>query len=373
MELSKDELNAALEKVGAMFGSTAPPPPQPAEDTIGAMPMPSKKPAPKSGRARVDSAARPPEFMKNIKKESAPKQAVNFHDFSVHGIHEPVLRQRLESKAIDVATLNRVQIEFQTHDKLSAEELTRLSGLAEQAHQLHRDHDIAGAEKLYEQILDTDPVDFDCLNNLGKLVYAKGQLDRARDLFDRALVVRPEREKTMYHLGRVLFDLKTYERSKVLFEQVVQGYKGEIIGDKCDQPTYHNAVAMLGLIHQQVFKDFEKAEQLYGVVLAADKDHVLALDHKSALLVRRGQNKEAANLHRTVCTLDPHHTKKPCPYLHCLFPDDSEMLHPVRSIQRRLEDWSPKFGQGSLPKSWTNHPMRSLKKKVARSCGAGQD
>jgi hypothetical protein len=47
-------------------------------------------------------------------------------------------------------------------------------------------------------------------------------LDRALDLFDRALVVRPEREKTMYHLGRVLFDMKTFERSKLLFEQVFE-------------------------------------------------------------------------------------------------------------------------------------------------------
>ena len=32
--------------------------------------------------------------------------------------------------------------------------------------------------------------------------------------------VRPEREKTMYQLGRVLYDLRSYDRSKLLFEQV---------------------------------------------------------------------------------------------------------------------------------------------------------
>ena len=71
------------------------------------------------------------------------------------------------------------------------------------------------------QVLESDPVDFDCLISLAKLKYAKGELERALDLFDRALVVRPEREKTMYHLGRVLFDMKTYERSKLLFEQAI--------------------------------------------------------------------------------------------------------------------------------------------------------
>lgn len=45
-----------------------------------------------------------------------------------------------------------------------------------------------------------------------------------------------------------------YDRAKILFEQVVQGYKneGSIIGDSCDEYTYHNSIAMLGLIHQRV-------------------------------------------------------------------------------------------------------------------------
>ena len=258
------------------------------------------------------------------------------------------------------------------------------------------------------QVLEADPLDFECLTNLGKISYSKGDLVKARDLFERAVVVRPEREKTMYHLARVLFDLKVtikvkwtpwsssfpasacwfrahlfrsmcllillhgwprlvnltgvsipFRRSTtgpkyflsrcvlpfrncqpnhdpanfleklgvngmliatqiqrtriktqhvtcvVLVWQVVQGYKDEdIIGDACDQATYHNAIAMLGLIHHkvrgtllmklicpyqgsetprctiQVFNQVEKAEQLYKVVLRADPDHVLTLDHR---------------------------------------------------------------------------------------------
>ena len=158
MELSKDELNAALEKVSYMFPSAAPAGgPQTPEDQVGSIDSQARKAAPKYGRARVDSAARPPEFLRNIKPPFA-RSPVNYHEFSVHGVHEPVLRQRLESKAIDVATLNRVQIEFQTHDKLSAQELSQLSLLAEQAHQLHKDHDVNGAEKLYEQVTHSNPL-----------------------------------------------------------------------------------------------------------------------------------------------------------------------------------------------------------------------
>ena len=39
------------------------------------------------------------------------------------------------------------------------------------------------------------------------------------------------------------------------------------------------------------------------------------------------------------------------------------------AAQRRIEEWSPRFAEGASPKHWTNHPLRSLKKKVGRSCG----
>jgi hypothetical protein len=69
-------------------------------------------------------------------------------------------------------------------------------------------------------VLETDPVNFESLITLGKLKYFKGELEEARDLFDRALVVRPELEKTMYRLGRVLYDMQQFDRSKLLLEQV---------------------------------------------------------------------------------------------------------------------------------------------------------
>ena len=75
---------------------------------------------------------------------------------------------------------------------------------------------------------------------------------------------------------------------------------------------------------RQVYKDYGKAESLYGVVLAAEPTHLLALDHQSALLSKRGQAKQAADMHRKVCGLDPHHTKKvtavPGPAFACQWP-----------------------------------------------------
>ena len=99
-------------------------------------------------------------------------------------------------------------------------------------------------------MLETDPVNFESLITLGKLKYFKGELEKARDLFDRALVVRPELEKTMYRLGRVLYDMQQFDRSKLLFEQV-----GPICSSRAHTFT-HAHTHTLGLVELMRLADF---------------------------------------------------------------------------------------------------------------------
>jgi hypothetical protein len=149
MSLTREELDAALEKVSYMFPSG------PNTNQGNITQSQGVKYVPKiNGRTRVDSSARPPEFMRNasIRRDLNRQDRVNYHEFSLHGVHEPVLRQRLESKAIDVSTLNRVLSEFELHDKLSQQDLSKLHTLTDQAHQLHKDNDTGAAERLFEQV-----------------------------------------------------------------------------------------------------------------------------------------------------------------------------------------------------------------------------
>jgi len=331
-----------------------------------------------SGRNRVDSTARPPQFMQNnnAKKGKLSDLQTNskLHEFRDHGINEGALRHRMASKAIDEATIQRVRTDFGPHDKLSEEELESLDALVTKAHKLHVDKDDAAAEALYNQVLQADPVNYDCLSNLAKIAYSRGQLQQAHDLFERAIVVRPQHDKTVYHLAVVLYDLKQQERSKSLFEEVVQGYKGENkdIGfeERCDAKTYHNSIAMLGLIHQNL-GDLDKARILYSTVLKADPEHVLTLDHKCSLLAVTLEHEEASKLHKKVCLLDPSHTKKACPYLDSLFPRSSTLFHEQNPIESRLVKFEKDFACGARKKSWTNHPWRSLMKKMTRAMGKG--
>jgi hypothetical protein len=148
MSISDEALDAALEKVSYMFPSNV----NTSQDTF-AQPQGPKFATKGNGRTRVDSQARPPEFLRNIKKDTnRGDNRVDYHEFSLHGVHETVLRQRFESKAIDPATMSRVMAQFQLHDKLSKEDLTKLRDLTDQGQKLHKDNDNSAAEHIFEQV-----------------------------------------------------------------------------------------------------------------------------------------------------------------------------------------------------------------------------
>jgi len=351
--LSEEEVNLALQNVSQLFASNESP--TAARNSANSHhPMDSIT---KIRRNRVDSSARPPDFYKPKKGKGSlamggvavggKKKPIDFDDLRNHGIKCPELRERLQSKAIDYQAVDKVLEEFSKHDKLSVEQFETLAEMVEKAHQLHRENNLLEAEKLYTEVLKSDPLDWDCLCNLAKICFGMGNYVKAKDLFERAIVVRPEREKTMYYLAQVLYNLKEHDQSKLLFEQVVQGYKGEITGESCDQGTYHNSVAMLGLIHQEVMGKLDVAESMYAVVLNEDPSHVLALDHRCALRQLQGRKTEAAREHVQVLELDPTHAKKLCPYLDSLFPQDSECLHPMKPIEERLEQCKEQFAEGA--------------------------
>mmetsp|Transcript_13360 Transcript_13360/g.30759 ORF Transcript_13360/g.30759 Transcript_13360/m.30759 type:complete len:485 (-) Transcript_13360:114-1568(-) len=338
----------------------------------------------KDRRGRVDSTARPQEFFRG--KDAARRNgvadgqggvqsktvSVNFEKFKKHHINSLALRERLDSGAIDVSTVDRVQREFARHDKLSQAELSSLHELVDRAQDFHRNNDLKEAQKLYMKVLLTDPLDWDSLCNLAKISFGLGEYDKAKELFERALVIRPERDKTMYYLGQVLVrihskggDKNQLQRAMVLFEQVVNGYKGVINCDTCDQSTYHNAMAMLGLVHQES-GELDKAEELYQLVLKEVPNHVLTLDHRCALKSLQGLKDEAAKDHLHVIELDPGHTKRVCPYLDSLFPKDSEILHPMNDIKDRFDKFDHSFGEGKKKRSWIKSAIHGFKKKMKR-------
>ena len=176
------------------------------------------------GRRRVDSSARPEEFVCDASHQAQGIFAEeDFQDrsFSMHHINTTALRQRLDSNVLDWSTVGRVQNDFVTHDKLSPNDKETLHEMVDRAHNLHRTNSLSDARSLYEKVLNADPLDWDCLSNLAKISFAAGDFQKAKQLFERAVAVRPERDKTVFYLGHVLVKLQMHERAAATFNQVL--------------------------------------------------------------------------------------------------------------------------------------------------------
>ena len=148
MSISNEALDEALERVSYMFPSTV----STFQASSAKFQLQRVSTLNRDGRNRVDSQARPAEFLRNIKKDREDLERINIHEFGLHGVHEPVLRQRMESKAIDPKVLDRVLGEFQLHAKLSEQDLSMVHDMADQAYQLRKDNDDVQAEKLFEEV-----------------------------------------------------------------------------------------------------------------------------------------------------------------------------------------------------------------------------
>ena len=142
--ITDEALDAALQRVSYMFPSTV--------GTFQTNTAASfqRTPSATNGRNRVDSQARPQEFVQHLRNRD-DRNKFKFRDFGFYGVKEPILRQRVESKAIDENVLNRAVEDFRRHDKLSVEDLSKLHDLADQAFKLHKDHDDVNAEHIFEE------------------------------------------------------------------------------------------------------------------------------------------------------------------------------------------------------------------------------
>ncbi len=362
--LSDSEVAAALKHVDALFPGAAH---QDESDDAGRSRAPSAVKDPLSrhnalGRRRVNSAARPKEFFTS--GEVFREDHFDEQSFHGHNINSAALRERLDSKALDWSTVGRVQNDLSAADKLSAADMETLNAKVDRAQSLHRTNSLKDASSLYEEVLESNPVDWDCLSNLAKIAFAAGNYEKAKELFERAVAIRPERDKTVYYLGHVLFKLRMLDRAEAIFRQVSDNYKKGSRDESTDASTYHDGMAMLGLCLQNS-GDLTAAKGIYDQVLRENKDHVQTLCHLCALKSKMGLAAEAAKDHLKVVALEPAHTKRVCPYLDTLFPTDSEMLHEMQDLDARIEQ-AP---AGKLP---SKSLFRSLVKKLSRALKGGK-
>jgi tetratricopeptide (TPR) repeat protein len=65
----------------------------------------------------------------------------------------------------------------------------------------HKAGQLDEAERLYRQILSADARHADCLHLLGVLARQRGHLERAVEMFNKAIAIKPDYPEALYNLG----------------------------------------------------------------------------------------------------------------------------------------------------------------------------
>jgi tetratricopeptide (TPR) repeat protein len=156
-----------------------------------------------------------------------------------------------------------------------------LSRLARRARRAHEDGALAKAERLYAELLQLDPDDFDAHHGLGQIHFQRGRLDAALALFQEALKRDLSRADGFASLGLTFHALRDFPRALVAFEEGLRLSPDDL--------GLHNrrGVALIEL------RRAGEALPCFDRVLASAPDDVDALGNRGNALLKLNRPEEA--------------------------------------------------------------------------------
>jgi tetratricopeptide (TPR) repeat protein len=172
---------------------------------------------------------------------------------------------------------------------------SNLAQALEQAVALHRQGDLAQAEKIYARILKARRDHFDALHLLGLLKHQSGKAGEAYRLISAALAVNPRSADARSNLGLVLHALKRDSDALASFEQAL-----------ALDPGHVEALNNRGMALLKVDRPAE-ALAAFERLLASSPRHLEAQVNRANTLLDLGRVDEAIAAYDSVVTLQPGH------------------------------------------------------------------
>jgi protein O-GlcNAc transferase len=160
--------------------------------------------------------------------------------------------------------------------------------------------DADAAVRSYESALEGDPRNAYALYNLGKLLYTRGEVDRAGQLLRRALDAKPDFPEASVVLADVCDSRGDHAAAAALLESALR-----------QRPDYagaaHNLALVLGKLGDRLSERGEarEAEVRYRAALKLTPDRVDVLFSLAALLASQGGLAEAAAFYQRGLELKP--------------------------------------------------------------------
>lgn len=160
---------------------------------------------------------------------------------------------------------------------------------------LHKNGQLAEAEKLYRGILDVAHDHPDALHYGGVLAHQQGRSDDAIALIEKSLEAAPGRADCYSNLGIVF-------QAQGRLDDAILAYRHAILLN----PAHANAHSNLGVLLRATNKPAE-AEEAYRTAIRVAPDHVDAYTNLGVLLTALKRSEEAVACFCKIITLKPKH------------------------------------------------------------------
>ena len=157
----------------------------------------------------------------------------------------------------------------------------------------HQAGDLESARGIYNDVLDTDPLNPDALHLLGVAAYQTKDLDAARTLITRAIRLKPQSPVYHKNLGNTYRALDQLELAASHYLTAIEL-----------QPGYADAYIGLGNI-RQLQKLFSRAVDIYRKALEHHPDNPDIYNNLGAAYFELGNWKEAITCYQTAIELKP--------------------------------------------------------------------
>jgi tetratricopeptide (TPR) repeat protein len=191
----------------------------------------------------------------------------------------------------------------------------------------HQNGNLLEAERLYREILQTNPRHADAWHLLGLVVYQRGDLAAALDSIGRATQLDPLQASYHNHLGEVYRAMRHWPQAEACCRQAVElkedfaiahNTLGAVLADQGKlaeavasyrravkhDPDYAQAHSNLGAALQRMSR-LDEAIACYHRSIACDPSYAVAWNQLGTALFKQGNFDEAVDHYRQALRLDP--------------------------------------------------------------------
>ena len=153
--------------------------------------------------------------------------------------------------------------------------------IIQQAIKAHRKKDLKEAEKLYREIIKTEPKQPDANHNLGLILALKNQIDEALIFFKTATEINPDVEQFWLSYIKFFIQQKKYDDAEIISKKALK-FKA----------NFEQVNQLLGLILIDLGK-FDEAETIYRKIIELNPDYSEAYNNLGTIFYKNSNFKEA--------------------------------------------------------------------------------